>query len=229
MGGGQLRGVDQADPSGAEAGDDVDQYLDPVRLDARQLGGLLIAAHGQYVPADVGALEQHRRQYGQHREHVHARGHVQPVGAQRLQAHVAQALVAGDLGKRSAVGAQVRKATADVHGAQGGDEGRHIQLGDDQAVNQADQAAHQQHQHDDGGHGEVNGLAADGQALLDQAAGQHARQAHHRAHGKVDAAGDDDERHAQGEYAIQRHVLGDHRQRAGLQEGGRGKAEEDDQ
>ena len=220
MGRRQLRGVDQADPGCAETGDDVDQDLDPVGLDTGEFRALFVAAHSQDMPAGVGPLQQDRGKDSEDREDIDACGNIEPVAAEGFQADIAQAFITGDLGEGGAVGPQVRQAAADVHGAQGRDEGGHFQLGDDQAVDQADQAAEQQHQDDNGRDGKVDRLAADGQAFLDQAAGQHAYQADHGTDGQVNAACNDDEGHAQGQDAVQGHVLGDHGQGVHLKERG---------
>ena len=65
----------------------------------------------------VGMLAGGLLQDGQHHEHVDARRHTQPVGAQGLEACVAQALKARQLGEGGAAGAQVGQAAAHVHGA----------------------------------------------------------------------------------------------------------------
>ena len=56
------------------------------------------------------------------------------------------------------------------------------------------------------------------EASADQAAGNHAAEADDRAHGQVDAAAQDDKRHADREDRVDGHVLDQDRQVAGRQE-----------
>ena len=76
--------------------------------------------------------------------------------------------------------------------AEGSDEGRQLQLGDQNAVDEAERDADEQRQRD----GEDQRPA-----LLEHIAAQQRRAHHDRAERQVDAAGDDDERHAEGHEA----------------------------
>lgn len=62
------------------------------------------------------------------------------------------------------------------------------------------------------GYAEVQRIAADRQAVLDEIAAYHAGEADHAAHGEVDAARYDDIGHAYGQDAVERDVLCDHQQ-----------------
>ena len=93
----------------------------------------------------------------------------------------------------------------DLHGAQGGDEGGQLAVGDEHAVEPAQQRAEDQ-AHGDGD--DVGGHAGDAHAGQ-QAGGAAVHHHHdHSAHGhqggadgQINAAGDDDEGHAQGDDA----------------------------
>lgn len=76
--------------------------------------------------------------------------------------------------------------------AKGRDEGGQLELGDQNAVGKAERDAHKQRQHD---------REDQRPALLERVAAQQRRAHHDRAERQVDAAGDDDERHAEGHKA----------------------------
>ena len=76
--------------------------------------------------------------------------------------------------------------------AKGRDERGQLELGDQNAVGKAERDAHKQRQHD---------REDQRPALLERVAAQQRRAHHDRAERQVDAAGDDDERHAEGHKA----------------------------
>ena len=90
--------------------------------------------------------------------------------------------------------AQHGKASADIHGAQSGDESRHVEIGDEQARDQADEDGDHCHDQQDQRHIGIDGAAHErqAQALIEHTAHEHAHQTDHGADAQVDAAGDDD-------------------------------------
>ncbi|CDB86613.1 unknown [Firmicutes bacterium CAG:170] len=76
--------------------------------------------------------------------------------------------------------------------AEGRNEGRQMEAGDQVAVDEAERNADEDRQQN---------RQDQGPALLEGVAAQQCRAHHDRAEGKVDAAGDDDERHAEGHEA----------------------------
>ena len=97
---------------------------------------------------------------------------------------------------RPGLGLDLGDDGAEAHGhhlrAEGSDEGRQLQLGDQNTVDEAERDADEQRQRD----GEDQRPA-----LLEHVAAQQRCAHHDRAERQVDAAGDDDERHAEGHEA----------------------------
>ncbi len=108
-------------------------------------------------------------------------------------------LVADVIDRVAVVRDRERETPCEQQRGQCHDEGRHPSSGDEQPVDQADRAAHQQWQREGG------------QALagLGRERGEHRGERQHRATRQVDAAADDDEGHADGHEAQERAGLDD--------------------
>ncbi len=206
------------------AGDHVGEQHDGIHLHARQAGRFRVGADGVDVPPQACAGEQDGRRDGdddhQHHRVRNAReGDVRKaLGVDALDAEqraVAQfAERFAQPGHRAGAGDLQCHAARDQHHAQRGDEGRQLRLGHQQAVDRAaGRAGEDAERHADGHrHAGLHGQCR-----------QHPGQRQHRAHGEVDAAGDDHER---GAHAQQRDRRDLERHRHAVADGEEGFARE---
>ena len=231
----QLRRNDQAGNGCAGAGDDVDDDLDAVDVHAREQRGPLVAADGvdlpteRCAPGDVGGGER----YDDHQDHRN-RDAEHGAGAEDREAGVAELLLADEIGEGFAVGEQQGGAARDVHRSQRGNERRDREPRNQQAVDQSDENPGEQGKNDDFEDARIRRRVheRDRDASRNEQTGNHADEADDRADRQVDAAGDDDVGHADGEEGVDRHVLGNDDQIAERDEVGRHDAEirgDDDQ
>ena len=176
-------------------------------VDAGNLGGFGIGTHGEHVLAEGGLVpdEPHDRHHQEGVEHIPGHGDVvadleQGAGDEVLvlvrQAGQGLAVVAVDHKEQQngAVGDQLR--------GQGDDEGMQAELGHEEAVDRADDGAHnhdRQDGHNDGHLGHVGEHSAADFGALQQGGGDGGGQAHHAAGGQVGAGQDDAAADAQGD------------------------------
>ena len=161
--------------------------LDGEDVDAGELGGFHIGADGVDMAAGAGLAHDE-----EHHEEDHEGNPEGVVDAKEL-AVVEEVLerVAGFLAQAGDDGVGVAVAVSHVgnasgaeHGAQGGDEGRQLELAYQQAV---DDTHHQTA--DNGGSDGNDG----GDTLAHHGGGDHGGHGHHRADGQVNVAGDQDD------------------------------------
>src|SRR6185503_7623935 len=178
------RGGDDARDTDADPGDDEGQQPHPVDRHAGEARGLAVAAHGHDADAEGGPAQDQ----GQDDEHDHGDPD-RPAQAEELAVGDVRYAV-GQPRDDGAVRQRQGDPSGDLQHAQGGDERRHAQLGDDGAVGDAD-----------GGSGADAGQDAEDHRLRvahDQG-GDHAGQRDAGADREVELGGDDHEGHAEGD------------------------------
>ena len=189
-------GIEQGAHADEEAGERVDRDLPVVDLDAGQAGRLLVGADGVDVAAELGLMQDERCDDEESE---------QPERADREASDTEQLRADEDLFEPAAdfgggggpcLGLHLGDDGAETGGhhlrTEGRDEGGQLELGDQNAVGKAERDADEQRQDD---------CKDQGPALLECVAAQQRRAHHDRAERQVDAAGDDDERHAEGHEA----------------------------
>ena len=198
---GSQQAAGQAEHAGSQ---DVDADLGGSDVDAGDLSSGLVAADGVHVLAVAGLVVQEPEENG------HDDGDPDQDGD-------AEEVVDGDGGEARVQGADGGTAGVDqadtVHHllhAQGGDEGLHPQVRDDQAVAQADHRAdgHDQQEDHDGGQGGQAGIELVGRIrVLRKDAGQAGGKASQTAGRQVVAGGDQTARDAQRDDVADGHVF----------------------
>ena len=133
--------------------------------------------------------------------HQHHHGHPVDDGQDHLTADLGggQQLEAVGHLRVKLLGQLLGNGAEDLHGAQRGDEGRQLTVGDQAAVHLAEQHAQHQHQNDGDDIRADTGNAHLGQQTVrgrDEVHQYCAQCAHHGADRQIDSAGDDDEAHA---------------------------------
>jgi hypothetical protein len=116
---------------------------------------------------------------------------------------------AGQVRKRGAFGDQQRGAPRDVERPQGGDKGGNAQIGDQHAVDRANQKASREcrDHHQPGMEVDDDAERVQHQAAVDQAAGKDSSQASDRSDREVDPPAEDDEGHPDRQNRIDGDVL----------------------
>ena len=207
----QAGGDGDARQAGHQAAEAEHHEFDLRRVDAREGGGGVVAAHGVDVPADAGAVQE------QHRDDEHD-GHGDDGGGHAR--HVARAQELPGVGHAAdglALGIDVGDALGDVHRGQRDDERRDLGLGDHQAVQQAEDDA--------GEYGDQYTYNLRHAVPHHRRRAQHAGHGDDGAHGQVDAAQYDDHGHAAGQHQVGG-ALAQHVEDVGLgQERGMGSRE----
>ena len=124
----------------------------------------------------------------------------QPDAEQRALAQLHEPEVPGDdVDRVAVVGDRERETAREQQGREGHDEGRHPPSRDEHAVGEADGATHEERQ----------GQRREALAALRRERREHRREGEDGAAGEVDAAADDDERHADGHERQERAGLDD--------------------
>ncbi|MCX6632782.1 MAG: hypothetical protein NTW28_34715 [Candidatus Solibacter sp.] len=232
MGGSELRGDDYADGGRANSRNEIDKQLGAFHANARKQGRALIAAHR----VDVASERRSRREQGgcrarqQHQPDRHRDGEDAP-GAEKREAGVAEFRFTREIGKGGAVRKQQRGAARGVHCAERGDERRHRKPRHQPTIDQAHYGAaehgNQNHQPDLEIHHDAKRLQH--QAAIEQTSGDHAGRPGNGAYRKIDAAAQDDERHANRHDGVDGHVFEQDGEVGGGEEGGREDGEHRDQ
>ena len=190
-------GVHQASHADKEAGERVDTDLPGVHIDTGEPGGLLVGADGVGVTAELGLVENERRDdkeadepQGAHGEAVNA----EDVGADENLLEPAAHGIGGDgpsLGL--GLGEDGANALGHHHGAEGGNEGGQLQTGNQIAVEEAKDGADAHGDEDSGDQGPLE--------LLEGVGAQQGGAHHYCTERQVNAAGDDDKGDAEGHKA----------------------------
>ena len=184
----QPAGLNNAGNARRKGGNHVNRNLDRAHRNAGEPGCMFIAADGIDIAAKPGPAQDKagdQRQY----DHVkHRIGNAEKPGAAAQGQK--QVMVGPELEHHSVSRGHHGQASGNGEHPKGHHKGRHAHIGNEYAVDQANQK----------GGGNCRGDAyLNAIARMHGDAQNHAAQDKHRAHRQVDAAGDDDERHPQGD------------------------------
>ncbi len=183
--GAEPAGLDHAGNAGRERGNHVDGDLGSPHRHAGHDRGMLVAADREDVAAEPRPAQHKAGQQRQH-EHVdHGVGDPEQPGAAAEEQQLV--VIRTELEHHGVVGGDHREAARDRQHAQRDHERRDTQIGDQHAVDRADQ----QRRSERGGDADLDAVAG-----MHDDRENHAAQAQHRADRQIDAAGDDHHRHA---------------------------------
>ena len=188
--GGEDGSVDRrvGNPSDArrEAGDDIDQHLPLPHVDAGEAGGLHVAPDRIGVSAHLRVGQGDVADYRDEDEEDRA-GRYADAGGGEVEEDALEpsaGSVANGEGGARYVGGYGAHAHRDHHGAERDDEGRHLEPGYEEPVEEAEGAAYDYDQQKGGHHRE---------SMLERRAADDGRSHHYGPDGEIDPAGDDDE------------------------------------
>lgn len=185
----QAGGEDRAGESTEQTGDGIGYDLDAVDLDACDIGDLFIAAHRVGLTSER-RLVQDEEQNEEGNEHEDRRnGNARHVAL----TEAGEDGIFGEAADRVAVRIDQRGAAVHGHGGKRRNEGRHLAVGNDDAVHSAEAEA------DEGRHDDCHfRIHAGGDHAGQESAGER----EDAPDGQVNAAREDDEGHAEGNERI---------------------------
>ncbi len=182
----QPAGLNDAGNARRQGGNHVNRNLDRAHRNAGQPGCMFIAADGIDIAAKPGPAQD---KAGDQRQHDHVKHRICNAEEPGAAAQGQQQVVVGpELEHHGVAGGHHGQASGNGKHAKGHHKGRHAHIGDEYAVDKR----HQQRRGNCRGDAHFNAIAR-----MHGDAQHHAAQNKHRAHRQVNAAGDDDERHAQ--------------------------------
>lgn len=204
----QLRRKNQTCNGSADAGNDIDRHLDALDRNAGQFSRTFVATRRIEPATKCGAVENDGADDGENRQNQNADRHAeQLVETEPVKACIAKLRTSAEIVVGQAIGHQKRHATRAIENAERRNEGRNAQIGDEHTIDRADECAERT---GDENHGPDREIENDAEFLqrhaLHQEPGDHTGQPQCGANGKIDAAIEDDEQHADGKQAENGHV-----------------------